>query len=281
MNNLELIINKVKDFPTLPTIYTKLMKTLADNNSTVKDVAEVISTDQSTVLKILKLANSPVFGLSQKINNVSDAIFYIGFTEVKNIVLALSVMKVFNNINTSSSFNIINYWKHSIGVGIITRQLGTYQKIKNIENYFISGILHDIGIMLLLNVLKDKYIEIFDKSNEEKKDLHIIEKKYLGFDHAFAGGLLAEKWKLPKDIAATIKKHHSCAGMNKEDKLVACVHLADVIAQILEFGSQSTDIIFKPNFKIWNVLNIEKNALLKMRQSIVNNFNKSVQILSV
>ena len=90
MLDIKVLIAKIDSFPTLPTIYTSLLEATSNPRSTIQDVANVLMQDQSSVTKLLKVVNSPLYGLSSKITSVSQAIMFLGFTEVKNIVLVIS-----------------------------------------------------------------------------------------------------------------------------------------------------------------------------------------------
>lgn len=281
MPDYDKLIENVRDFPTLPTIYTNLMKAMSNPNSTVNEVAEVIARDQATTAKIIRFANSPVFAIHKKIEKISDAIFYIGFNEVKNIVLALSVMNVFRQIKALTSFNIIELWKHSIAVGVITRIYGQQLGIRDIENFFISGILHDIGKLFFVKIFKNQYVEAIEEALESRISLNTVEKKMFDADHCFVGGLIAEKWKLPNSLYSSIRHHEKGTQNGKNNVLIACVHLANITAQIFEFGNSGDNLVDRPNFEIWKILDFKSGTISALYDSIIINYEQSAQILSL
>jgi HD-like signal output (HDOD) protein len=281
ISNLDNLIARVKDFPTLPTIYTNLLKAMANPNTTVREVAEIITSDQSTTIKILKFANSSVFSFKTRIDNISDAIFHIGFKEIKNIVLAISVMKLFKDLNTSIHFNIVDFWKHSIGTGVIARFLAEKKNIQDIENYFISGILHDIGKLFMLRTFNEKYIKTIEYARDNNFDLNFLEKKVFGFDHAFVGSLLIEKWKLSTPIYRAVKHHHSLKNTTENDIDIAAVHLANIMTYILEFGNGGDNIADQPYHGIWEIFNFEKDFFVNSHSYIYNNYLQAIGILSL
>ena len=155
MDIISRILKSVEDFPTLPTVYTALSDVMANPRSTTQDAANVIMRDQSAASKVLKTANSPLYGFRGRIDTISQAIFHIGFEEVRNLVIAISIMDIFKNTKLSLSYNPVELWKHSIAVGVITKLIGKELGVKNLENYFLAGILHDIGKLLFLNELRN------------------------------------------------------------------------------------------------------------------------------
>ncbi len=280
MNPNELV-DDIKDFPTLPTIYTKLLEVIGNPRSSVTDVSKVIESDQAASLRVLKTVNSSVFALQSRVDNISQAIFHIGFNEVKNLVLALSMVNIFGLKQSTSTFNIIDLWKHSIAVGIISRHLGKLIGIKNVENYFISGIVHDIGKLFYFLVDPDKYAEVVAYANNNGVTINDAENEILSFPHDIIGEAVALKWKIPVTIRHAIRYHHTGFTDGKIDLLVACVHLADIIAQSMSLGNSGDAFIHEPNYDVWDVLKIPPKTFVNMMPKIQEDFDNATSILLV
>jgi len=275
------LINSINDFPTLPTIYNSLLVTMQNPRSTIQDIANVISNDQVVVLKILKVTNSSLYGFNKKIDTITDAIFLLGQNEIKNIVLALSVMKIFSQIKSISNFNVTDLWKHSIAVGVIAKSLGELSGAMNTENLFVSGIIHDFGKLFFLKVAREEYLEIINNAIENKISLSSSEKLHFGVNHDIIGGLLAKKWQLPNNIIESINFHNSKKLNFTNNKQIACIQLANIIANMLNLGNPGYEIIDQPSFDIWSVLNLPPGSLVNMHSSISEQYYQSVQILSL
>ena len=281
MNPKDKLLANIEDFPTLPTIYHNLMNAMSDPSSTVSDVADVITVDQSTTIKLLKFANSPMFGLTQKVDSISDAIFYIGFNEVRNIVISLSVMNLFDEFKSNLHFNIVDLWKHSIAVGTIARIYGESFGTRNLENYFVGGILHDIGKLLFIKSYNRRYLDLLEDVYENKNVLNKKEEEVFGFDHSQAGALMAKKWGLPGSIIKTIKHHHKGVSGDGFDRQTACVHLGNITANLLEMGSAGNDIVDRPNKEIWNELDVREDHFTGLHDRINLAYNDSIGILKL
>jgi len=273
------LIDKVSDFPTLPTIYTSLLEVLSSPRSTVQDVADIILKDQSSTLKILKVVNSVAYGLQSRVDTISQAIFYIGFSEIKNIVLTLSVIDVFSNIKSLAYFNLVDFWKHSIAVGIISKKLAKLTGIKNAENYFLAGIVHDIGKLFLIRTFGEEYNKVVKYGLDNKLIIWDAENKVYGFNHMDVGEMLADKWQLPATINHAIKYHHSQNIGSGTPELTACVHLADVIARIMELGNPGDNFVYPPCEEVWTILDIPPDTFGKMYNGIITEYRQSVGIL--
>lgn len=279
MEIFEKIIRSVDEFPTLPTIYTALSEVMANPNSTFTDAADIISRDQASVTKILKTANSSFFGFPGKIDTVSQAIFYIGFDEVKNMIISSAILDLFKNSSKLiQNFNPVDLWKHSIAVGVISRVIGKIIGIDNIENCFISGIIHDIGKLLFMRYLEPEYAKTLNFAIENKINIRDAEAEVLGITHTIAGELIAEKWKLPNSIKQTVRYHYSGIIDGKVDKLSAIVHVANTIARMLELGSSGDDIVSEPNFEIWDVLKIPDNTIQNCLPKILLDYQETLDI---
>ncbi len=281
MKNIDNIIAKLDDFPTLPTIYSSLLAALSNPRSTVQDIANIVSKDQASVAKLLRVVNSPIFGFKSRVDTVTQAIFLIGFNELRNLILALSVMKIFTDMKGTSEFNVVDLWKHSIAVAVITRLLGQNLGIKNIENYFISGLMHDMGKLVFYKLFPSDFIEAVNNATENNISISKAEKAVFGIDHSLAGDLLAEKWKLPSSIRNCIRAHHRGTVDGNVDQITACVHLANILASVLELGNPGDTMVEEPNYRIWKELNFKEGTIRSLYEQIMIQYEQSYAILKI
>ncbi len=281
MEIIDKIITGVNNLPTLPTIYTAIFEAMEQPNVTSEKLAKIISTDQVTAFKLLKVANSPFYGFYGRIDTISQAILYLGYNEVRNIVLALSVINFFSRNKILLHFRPVDFWAHSIGVGIATRMIGESIGEKKLENYFLSGIFHDIGKLLFFELAHKDYtrvMEIIENNNIRIKEAEV---KVFGIDHARVGQILAEKWKLPVSIQNVILYHHAGVMENKRDPLIASVHLGNIIARIMELGYAGDNLIPEPNPAIWDFMKIPEGTFASMKISLKENFESTVRLMLV
>lgn len=277
--DINLLINKVDNFPTLPTIYSVLMEIMENPRSTSNDVAFIITQDQSSASKILKTANSPLYGFYGKIENISQAISYIGFDEVKNLITALTIIDFFNKNFELKHFNPVEFWKHSIAAGIMTRLIGKASGAKDLENYFLAGILHDIGKMLFFTTIPEIYSKVQQHSTENKLTSLESEMLLLGISHCIAGEILADKWNLPLSIKNAIRHH--CSGVidSKYKTIVASTHIANIAVSMYGFGSSDMNILPTPNKDAWNILDLPDNFFSLNRKLIYDTYFASINLL--
>lgn len=281
MDIIDKILSGVHNLPTLPTIYTAIFEAMEDPNITSEKLAKIISADQVTALKLLKVANSPFYGFYGRIDTISQAVLYLGFNEVRNIVLALSVINFFSKNKIILHFRPVDFWAHSIGVGIATRLVGAAIGEKKLENYFLGGIFHDIGKLLFFELAHKEYVkalEIVENNNIRIKDAEV---EVFGIDHARVGQILAEKWKLPLSIQNVIFYHHKGIIEDKQDLLIASVHIGDILARIMEFGYAGDNLIPEPNPEIWSFLKVPPGTFSSMQNPLKENFESTVRLMLV
>lgn len=279
MSQLKNIIDRVDEFPTLPTIYATLSDVMANPRSTASDVAMVISKDQSSASKVLKTANSPMYGFIGRITTITQAIIYIGFEEVKNLVIALSIINLFSKMKTIDNFNPIDLWKHSIGVGVITRMLGSAIGVKKLEDYFVAGILHDIGKLLFYKFMPEEYVKVVNYAIESGITARDAENEMFGINHTVAGDLLAEKWKMPKSLRNAVSYHYSGRVDGKVDPLVGCIHVADSVACMLELGRAGDDVVPEINADVVEALSFPESIFTKLYPKILAEYSATVKSL--
>lgn len=275
------IIKEIEEFPTLPTIYSTLSDVMANPRSTATDVANVIAQDQSSATKVLKTANSSLYGFRGRITSISQAVVYIGFEEVKNLCIALSIMDMFDMKQLSKVLSPVDLWKHSIAVGVISRYIARTLGFSNLEEYFVSGIVHDIGKLLFMKAIPDVYTKVLEYALENNVSLREVEKETIGMTHTLAGKLLAERWRLPKPIQDVISNQYTGIKEGKSDNLVATVHLANVVASMLELGKTGDEVIPAINNKVYEVLKLQPRFFTKALPVIIKEYQDSVGLLLV
>jgi len=279
MKQIEKIISEINEFPTLPTIYQQLQSTMEQPNATAKAVADIISTDQAAAVKILKAVNSPIYGLRGKVSSIEQSIVYLGFNEVKNLVLALSVIEMFSKVKGLDTIKPKEFWKYSMGVGILSRKIGIAIKAKNVDDYFICGILHCIGRLIFLKTIPELFSQVLSFARENRVLTRDVEKDIIGMTHTIAGQLLFEKWKLPKLLQDTVSYQYIGQCDNGDKDLVATVHLALIAANMMRLGESGDYRVPKLNFMIWDILRLEKNFFTDNLSSFDGEYQDTVNLL--
>lgn len=234
-----------------PHVYLKIKQTMERSDFSFKDLAEIINYDPSLVVRILKIVNSPLYGFEEKVENVDHALNVMGVEQLNQLILATSVMKDFKDF-PKRLVDMKSFWRHSIACGVTGRHLAKYHGVSNPEGFYLLGMLHDMGSLVLYSKLPDVSKQILVRCKEDKENLFDVELELLGMSHARIGAYVLREWGLPRNIYEPVAFHHEPLKSDKFSKETAILHLADCIADELGLGNSGE---FVPNPIHPNVLN--------------------------
>lgn len=234
------IQNYIDRMPGLSTTATRVMEICNRPAASSHDLNRVISLDPVLTGKVLKLVNSAFYSLSREVTSLTHAIILLGINTVKNLALSTAVLECIGG--RKEAFRCLSmdaFWVHSLGVGVISRSFArqTGIPIMDQEEYFVSGLLHDLGKIPLNHCCPEDYKRAMEAVNAEHKALYEAEKAYLGLDHSFVGGMIAEKWRLHRVLSDVFHFHHDQSEEREKGGFVAIVSLANFYANYWEIGS--------------------------------------------
>jgi len=234
--DLRKIILHAVDLPAIPTIARKVVKALANPDTNIHDLNNIIAKDQALSARILKIANSAMYYCQREIHTLSMAMSRIGFTSLKIIVLAVSTKDIYKSFGEYEKL----LWEHSVGVSIASQTVAQAVGGFKPDEIFTGGLMHDIGKTLLNNKDPIKYGQVFQKVHKGGKTFTEAEQMIYGFTHAEAGSLLIDKWNLPEILTDVIRIHHV---LDLQDPIpqttlrtAAVINLADLICFKLGIG---------------------------------------------
>ncbi len=233
---LEKIIMETVDIPSLPPVAMKVLQLMNDDYSSINELEKIISYDQAFSTRILRIANSPYYGRGRSIDAISTAIILIGFNTMKNLVVAASLKDIHRKFGLFEQ----KLWEHSLGVSIAASFLAMETKMVTQEEALVAGLIHDVGKTVLNNSVPDKYSLVIEKVYEGGAAFIDVENEMLGFNHCNVGGLIARKWKIPKNLELVIEYHHAETFPSFEDSiyeaLCEIVRIADAVCLNLAIG---------------------------------------------
>jgi putative nucleotidyltransferase with HDIG domain len=261
--NISELIQGDDQLATLPDIFYKLNAAIEDPDCTFDDIGEIISIDPGLTTRLLRIVNSAFYGFSTQVETVTHALTIIGTDQLAQLVLATSVMGQFKGI-PSDLIDMDSFWRHSISTGLAARSIAALSGEYNVERFFVSGLLHDIGRLVLCIKLPDETGETFKRAETSGKLLCIEEQKIFGFDHAELGGELLKAWNLPDRLVESITFHHSPAKSKNHPQETAVVNLADAIAYSMKLGSSGEAVIPPLESKSWEIIGLPESLYLPM-----------------
>ncbi len=225
------------DIASIKNIASGILKVVNDIKSDAKDLEDVIKLDPPLVARVLKVANSAYYASHKKISDVNEAIVRIGFDMMKYIALGQKVRNIFDKGEPMNGYSRVELWKQSVTVGLLCRLIFKKQSIEGGENIYTAGLLHNIGIIAIDQLLPDEFSMILEKTKIENKNLVQAENDVLGYNHAELGMIITQQWNFPTDLISVVGYHHYPAGVDQKYLIeTSILHAADYICQENGFG---------------------------------------------
>lgn len=276
--SVEHMVRDISTIHSLPMFYTQLAEVISHPRSSIGDIAQIVSEDQGLTARILKLANSPLFGYFARIDTITKAITIIGVDQLRDLALALSVMDVFKGI-PEDLVNMEQFWRHSIAAGLAARVLATSQRAANLERFFVAGILHDVGRLVMYVRVPELCRELLEQCRATGSLLYKAERERLGFDHAEVAGALMRLWKIPPSIAEPVASHHGVQGTAQYPCESSVLHFADIVAHAMQIGSSGEVLVPELDRQVWESLQISCYFLPTLVKQVDAMFEEIISVL--
>ena len=240
-----------------PPVYQKLHEAMQDPDASFSDFSSIISSDPSLAVRLLRIANSPFYGLSSKVETIVHAMGIVGIDQLKELALATILVNQFEGID-KDLVNMQSFWMHSIVCGLAARAIAKNMGERHVEPYYTASMLHDIGSLIIYKEIPDKAREILTRCKSEGLSLSTVEEEVLGFTHAEVGAVVFTKWGLPENLVAAVQYHHRPSEAKAHPLFPAIVHLADVIAYEMNLGTGG-----EPTIPVLDPTAIQRTALTR------------------
>lgn len=230
VSKYEEIERHIDSFPSLPATVTQVLSVIGNPESSVQDLIQAILPDQSMCVAILKIANSALYGRSEKVSSLEKAIMVLGFNEVQNIVLGKSVVTAFGTICKKNKPVIDQFWDHSFTCGLAAKTIAEHLGLSSPGQFFVGGLIHDIGKLAMLLTFPDQYLPsswLAGFSSEEKL---LEERQTFTISHDEVGSHLLKRWHFPESLLSAIEYHHAPDDAPKHKGFPLLIQLADILA---------------------------------------------------
>lgn len=206
MNKIDKLISSKIRMPSPPAIAIKILDMIRKDDFTFKDLAALIESDPALVAKILKMANSSYYRISTKVNSMETALSLLGSNAVKNIALSFVIMTGLSS-GEDDTFDLNVFWRRAI-TSAVAAELVSELVGSGDHDFFVSGLLQDIGVVIFQTSLPDEYRSVIKANLVGLEPLHKIEERTFGFNHHELGAHLLKSWQLPESIYDPILHQH-------------------------------------------------------------------------
>ena len=234
-NDLSALVSDVKGLVTPPHVFLKVTELMRSADASAKDFQSVIAIDPNLSARLLRIANSSFYSFASKVDTVTQAVAVIGMSDLYNLVTAVSAVKSFSRI-TNDLVSMDTFWRHSIMTGLIARNLAKHCSVLHGERLFVTGLLHDIGSLVLFNKLPELSRDLMLITKGDEDALFHAEWDTLGFTHAHVAAQLLGRWQLPATLSEAIAGHHDPASVGDARLDATLIQVADIIVSHSDLG---------------------------------------------
>jgi putative nucleotidyltransferase with HDIG domain len=273
------VLSKVRTFPTLPMIVNKITELVSLPETSAKDIEAVVAKDQVLTGKLLRLVNSPFYGFPQKITTISRAVGIIGFEALRNLVFSSSVINLFRS-QGSEIFRPAEFWKHSVGTALAAKELARHLGEKQVEEFFVGGLIHDIGKLVHEEYFGDRFRQACSVAFHKDILLREAEQEVLHFTHDQTGGLLLTQWNLPPKVIAMVRYHHQPVDAREYEREAGVIHVADILCRAKGLGSGGDNKIPLLNPQTWSALGLTLGDLEQVMGRMAEHFDEAISFLN-
>jgi len=285
------ISDGIKDtLPTLPTVFESLSDMLKDPNSPPHSILEIMKSDQTLSMKVLRVANSVHYrGERQRVTDVGEAIGTLGFDRLHMVILTSSVFKAFTFKNSSElSFDPSELWKHSLGVAVSSSTIAELTNLCQRQRAYSCGLVHDIGKVARLQLHPQSFCEDVGDAIYEETSLIETEKKKNSPTHDRVGQIVCKKWGLNRDVEAVIRWHHEpniiergTVGDDELNNLIDVVYVGNWLSHSLHFGFSGHRAHGQISSEIMERLSLDQDQLDYFKQETRENFKEFRKFLNL
>lgn len=256
LHGLETLIAEIDKLVSLPDIYYRLEEAIVDPGSTTDRIAELLRCDPDLCARMLRMGNSAFYSFPTKIETIERAVSVIGLRQIRELVLATSVVRAFEGIPTEL-VNMTTFWEHSVAVGIMARSLGEKAGIPKADSFYIPGLLHDIGRLVMYLKLPGLTHELLVEREATSCSIFQLERNLLGYSHTEIGARLLESWKLPQSIWEPVATHHNPTSSGEFAHAACAIHIADAWVNTNRAGSTGSCYLLEMDQDALQLIGIE------------------------
>lgn len=231
------VSQRVGEMSTLPQVVRRILQVAGDERAGAQELKEAVEGDPALTARVMRFVNSAATGLAHRIGNLQMAVAYLGVRQIRNLAWTAFVSELFRNGEAIGPYRRTQLWNHSVAVAILARMIAVRQGRTDFEDFFLAGLLHDVGIILADQYDHPRFRKMILEF-PERKPLEAWEQAYLGYTHTELGTAVGLEWHFPLAALAAIRWHHSPSPPIEEyGSFVHTVALADYLVSIKGMSS--------------------------------------------
>jgi len=266
INNIRVMRSKVEgisSLPTTPDVLKRILVIIEKPDISLTKIGKFISSDPALTTKILKMVNSVIYGFPGRISSVSHATVLLGLNVIKGLLIGTSVFELMQK-------SMLGLWEHSLNCAITARLIAQRKGLKDPDDVYAAGLLHDIGKVILILQFPSEYEKVMNVTGVEDITILEAEKNYFVETHAGVGSWLAEKWHFPLNLVESIKYHHKPHLSKNAPFETAIVHLSDILVRAMGLGFAGDPFVPALNPAAFESLDLSENDIKEILEEVEN-----------
>jgi putative nucleotidyltransferase with HDIG domain len=236
MRDIRNEINRINEVVSFPTVVAEILDAMTDERITTSKITKLIESDPALTTKILRVSNSPFYGLRGNVKNIQSAITMLGLDETGRLLLTYHMKARLISLNPQQNARLESLWKHSVTTATVSRMVAQRYRFLTDGKEYTAGLLHDMGKLVL--------IQYFPETNpvveQMIRDLSVCdvdaETQAASISHTDIGSQLGEKWRLPAEYVEVMRCHHDARTSLQNPMLTAVVRFADLLCEQWGYG---------------------------------------------
>lgn len=279
LNALQIRVARTPGLGMLPQVTTQILKLVDNPNASPRQVGALIERDAGLASKLLKTANSSYYGMPGKVRTVSQAISVMGLSAVRSVIVSQVYQQMAGGRAHARRFDRVAFWQHSLAVASASRILARFKGLRDPEEAFLGGLLHDAGRLVMDRFLPSEFDQAIALSLERGCSLIDAEKEILGYTHVEVGIMLGEQWQLPESLMEGIRAHHEAVSF--EASPIGClVYVGNVLAHQAGFGL-GAPVLYELDSEVQESLKLPPEQFEGLKQALVQEVTRTQALLKI
>lgn len=230
------ILSRIDSLPPMPAVAVRLLEAAQDPNADLGKVASWLEKDPAMTANLLRLCNSPFYGLRREVTSVRQAASLLGMKKVVQIALTILSSRYLSKGQPGYGLSAGELWRSSVVSAVAAELIAQEARYANPSAAYTAGLLEDLGKIVLSEYVEGGLARIWDLVEREGLSFEEAERRTVGLDHPEVGALLLERWGFPPALVEAVRFHHHPTGATVDPRLARIAHLADALTMALGMG---------------------------------------------
>ena len=261
------LIQNCETLPSLPAVYFRIQGIVNDPEGSMLDLAKAISIDPALTARVLKLVNSPFYGLTGTVETVSRAASILGMLPIHDLVLATSVTSAFSNM-TQTVMDMKTFWRQSVTCGLLAKEFGKEAGLLDSERLFVEGLLCEIGHLVMYKLIPGLSQKALFESQQTGQPLHEVERDVMGFDFGEVGACLMEAWNLPRNFQEALRTHTDLHVHTEFVREAGMLHMAGCLTRNHTIEEAEPQWPADMNADVWGITGLTETCLMPVLKAV-------------